>query len=291
MIVVKIKGGLGNQMFQYAFGRFLSIKKNEKLLLDVITRPDSYGRQFALDCFDIKADLADQRKIKLLNYMRKYRFVGSFSRKYFSFLAWEFIDENNYSLKIDCPGCKETNKYIDGYWQSEGYFKDIRDTILKDFTIKKSLSEKNFEIANKISETNSISIHVRRCDYVNDSETNKIHGTCDVGYYLEAVSLLKNKVSDPHFFIFSDDPDWAMENIVFDGKKEYVKHNIGNDSCFDIYLMSLCKHNIIANSSFSWWGAWLNRNKEKIVVAPKRWFADKDMNDKYSVVPTEWIKI
>jgi len=267
-------------------------KNDQDILFDMSSYPDSYCRQFGLDNFNTNYSFANKNIVKAISYLRKHEFLSrllhkTFFKKHFEFLVWDFVDENNFSDVENIIN----NIYLDGYWQSEEYFKDIRKTILKDFEIKKSLSEKNLEIEKRISQTNSISIHVRRCDYVNDPVTNKIHGTCNVEYYLKAVQLMKEKVSDPHFYIFSDDSDWASENIVFNGKKEYIKHNIGNDSCFDIYLMSLCKHNIIANSSFSWWGAWLNQNKEKIIIAPDRWFVDEEMNDKCKIVPSEWIKI
>jgi hypothetical protein len=279
-------------MFQYAFGRALYIKNNQDILFDISSYPDLYGRQFGLDSFKTRCSFISKNVSKGINYLKKYKYLSRllsklFLKNYFEFLVWDFVDEYN----LHDAEILNRNVYLYGYWQNEEYFKDIRKTILKDFEIKKSLSEKNLEIEKRISQTNSISVHIRRCDYVNDPATNKIHGTCNIEYYLKAVQLMKEKVPDPHFFIFSDDTDWASENIVFDGNKEYITNNVGNDSCFDIYLMSLCKHNIIANSSFSWWGAWLNQNKEKIIIAPDRWFVDEEMNDKCKIVPSEWIKI
>lgn len=137
---------------------------------------------------------------------------------------------------------------------------------------------------------NSVSVHIRRGDYVTKSRYNKTYAHCTVKYYENAVDYIAKKFPNPHIYIFSDDTDWIKENIKFPYETEYVTHNIGQNSFEDIRLMSNCKHNVIANSTFSWWGAWLNQNSEKIVVCPDVWFQDSRIVQT-DIYPKEWIRI
>tara|TARA_R110002167_G_scaffold168187_1_gene365822 strand:- start:1734 stop:2540 length:807 start_codon:yes stop_codon:yes gene_type:complete len=177
-----------------------------------------------------------------------------------SFNYWPDV----FSFSGDC--------YLSGYWQSGKYFKTCADDIRKDFTFKTELSHKNKELADSIGSMNAVSLHVRRGDYVSNSKTQKTHGLCSLGYYQSAIEFISSEVSSPHFFIFSDDIDWVKNNLKIGFPVTYVGNNQGVDSFNDMRLMSLCKHHVIANSSFSWWGAWLNPDPDKIVVAPKCWF-------------------
>ena len=182
------------------------------------------------------------------------------------------------------------NVYIEGYWQSEKYFKDIEAVIRREFTVKNELQGKNKEVAQQILDTLSVAIHIRRGDYISNPLTAKLHNTCSLEYYQQAINIFVGKVKDPHFFIFSDDPAWLQKNMVLQYPITHVNHNKADKDCEDLRLMSMCKHNIIANSSFSWWGAWLNNNPDKIVVAPKKWFNDDSYNTK-DLLPESWIKI
>jgi hypothetical protein len=180
--------------------------------------------------------------------------------------------------------------YLDGYWQSERYFKDTEEIIRREFAIKRESDNANKQMADIIINTNAVSVHVRRSDYVNDTKTNETHGTCSLEYYREGTEIIARENPNPHFFVFSDDPIWVKRNLLINHRTTYVKHNDADKNYEDLRLMSLCKHNIIANSSFSWWGAWLNKNPEKIVIAPKAWFQTNERSSE-DLIPVTWQRI
>jgi len=185
------------------------------------------------------------------------------------------------------------NVFLRGFWQSEKYFLGHRKAILEEFSFKNSFSDENMKIATRIQETTSISIHVRRGDYVSNPGACKTFASLNIDYYQQAIRKINVNATNMLLVFFSDDIDWVKKNIIgqLPNSYQYVIVNINkrSESYNDMHLMSLCKHNIIANSSFSWWGAWLNQNPEKKVVAPKRWFLiDKNTIDLY---PKDWIKI
>lgn len=173
-----------------------------------------------------------------------------------------------------------------GYWQCEHYFEDIRALILAEFTPAELPDQINLDVGRKIAQSMSISLHVRRGDYVN----NKFHSFLGLDYYRVAVAEMASKTECPHMFVFTDDPEWCRQNLNISFPYTLVTHNPGPQAYWDIILMSRCKHNIIANSSFSWWGAWLNQNPRKIVIAPKRWFGDPSV-DTIDRVPKGWIRL
>jgi hypothetical protein len=250
VITIKLKGGLGNQMFQYAFGRNLSYQQKIALRLDK----------------------------SFLNRPIWQKIIGITPRKY---------ELNEFNIKAKLTETKSKN-YLEDYWQNEKYFKNIRNILLKDFTLKKESSDFK-KLAKNIFQTNSVSIHIRRGDYAKSWKTKKYHGLISLNYYQKAYKIIIKKVDNPAFFVFSDDTNWVKKNLK-------INHPIIYVSCFnkltnaeELILMSICKHNIIANSSFSWWGAWLNKNSSKIVIAPKRWFAEK--NDYEDIVPQDWIRV
>jgi hypothetical protein len=182
------------------------------------------------------------------------------------------------------------NTYIKGFWQSESYFKSIETTIRKEFTFKAPLIGLNADLAKMMDETNSVSVHIRRGDYISNPEFNKKHGTCHISYYEEASRYIAERVQNPTYYIFSDDITWVKQHIFCFNPCVYITHNTGPHSYKDMQLISMCKHNIIANSSFSWWGAWLNSNPDKIVTAPAKWFNDQTAANK-DLVPNSWIQL
>ena len=183
--------------------------------------------------------------------------------------------------------------YMEGYWQTEKYFLSIADQLRsKDFIPVAAISSMNAELVKSIGSTSSVSMHVRRGDYVTNAETNKYHGICSVDYYQHSAKMIVEKTGADHFYVFSDEPEWVKSNIVLPYATTYISHNIARESYWDIVLMQHCKHHIIANSSFSWWGAWLNESKSKIVIAPKIWFNDVNMNNQTeNLIPTKWIRM
>lgn len=189
------------------------------------------------------------------------------------------------------PGIMEVshNAYLAGYWQSEKYFSDVAETVRADFTFRLSLSRQNAELAERIGQTMAVSLHIRRGDYASNPKANAAHGLCSLEYYRQAVQHVAEHIECPEFFIFSDDIAWAKSNLKIDFPCWYVDQNQGAESYNDMRLMSLCRHHIIANSSFSWWGAWLNPHPDKTVVAPKKWFAnDGNVEDLF---PASWVTL
>lgn len=286
MVIVKIIGGLGNQMFQYAYAKALEQKGHEvKIDISAFETYKLHGG-YQLDKYNIDLDSSikdENDKFYKNNLCSKVlRKIGlNFSKR----IKEKSLLFDKKLLEID------DNSYLDGYFQCEKYFKDIREIILKQFTINQDISNYTKEIKNKIQNSqNSCSLHIRRGDFVNSTNIN-IHGACDIEYYKKAIQYLEEKVENINYFIFSDDIEWVKENlaiqnaIYIDSKEKRIPHE-------DIYLMSLCKNNIIANSSFSWWGAWINRNENKIVIAPKRWFADDKLESQSKdIVCESWVKI
>ena len=182
------------------------------------------------------------------------------------------------------------NVYLDGYWQSEKYFQDISRIIRNEFTLRQILDKDNLEIAQKIISNNSIGIHIRRGDYVRNPIHKKIYENCDPSYYYQCVKFITSKIQNPYLFIFSDETEWVVENIRFDFPSIIISHNGMQKDYVDLYLMSLCHHFVIANSSFSWWAAWLGSHPDKLVFAPKNWFKNSKMNSN-DLIPKEWLRI
>ena len=279
MIITKITGGLGNQMFQYAVARAISIKNNDIMKLD-ITAYETYTLHngYRLNIFNIKENIATEKEIiKFIgkrNILNKVLNKFNFNKNIFKEKERTIFDKEVF-LKKDI--------YLDGYWQTEKYFINIRKELLKDFTIK----EKNTTIVNnylnKISISNSVSIHVRRGDYFKHPEI----GILDISYYIDAVKYINKKIKNPIFYIFSNDIEWCKLNFDFIDNKVFICDT--KTEIDDMTLMKNCKHNIVANSSFSWWSAWLNEYKMKIVVAPKKWMVINPNNYKWS--PSNWVEL
>lgn len=291
MIVVKLIGGLGNQMFQYALGRHLAHINHTELKLDISGFHDYKLHAYSLGHFNIVENFATKEEVARFQKYRRKR-----GKKWFLYnrlIANErkYIEEKQFHFDPRILEIKE-EAYLDGYWQTEKYFKDSAHIIRKEAIVKTTLQGKDAAVAKEIEATTSVMVHIRRGDYVTNEQTNEYHGTCGLDYYHKAIELMSEKVHNPHFFIFSDDHEWVKNNIVLEYPVTYVDHNKADKNYEDLRLMSLCKHQIIANSSFSWWGAWLNQNPEKIVIAPSRWFSKtKPSIDTKDVIPDSWIKI
>ena len=301
MLIIKIKWWLWNQMFQYAYIRALSLRTNNPFLLDVKEYDYYKYRNYELwELFNIKWNICKDENLKF--YQRLYS-----TNKYFNFLCTKAKDfslkfNTNHFVEKDMLNNKKwensiiDNKflsikegYIEWYFQSLKYFEDFEDTIIKDFTFKKELSEKSREIVNDIENSESVSIHVRRWDYLN-KEYIDTYWVCSIEYFYKWIDIIKRQTNSPlKFFVFSDDINWCRANLKQDDIY-YIDRNTWKDSWQDMALMSKCKHNIIANSSFSWWWAELNRNPDKIVIAPKERYKKKDVyqND---IIPNSWTKL
>lgn len=291
MIIVRIMGGLGNQMFQYAAGRQLAATHNTVLKLDILDFKNYNLHAYSLSAFNIKESIATQEEIQLFkepdtsSLQKKIKKLFGFPNK----LGITHIRENQYHFAPEILTMHDS-VYLDGYWQSEKYFSDISDIIRNEFTIKLPQIGKNLTLTQQITSCESVSLHVRRGDYVTDAKTNTIHGTCDLDYYARCIEHLSHKIHHPYFFIFSDDPDWAEKNLRITHPVTFINHNGPQKNYEDLRLMSQCRHHIIANSSFSWWGAWLGQHQDTIVYAPKRWFNSPSFNTQ-DLLPETWTRI
>lgn len=315
MIIVKLKGGLGNQLFQYAAARRISYKNNAKLVLDKWNgfKNDPYERVYSLDNFNIKEYQISEKSVnkylqkgvtyrKILRYLnRKNLLTGIINKLYLKQIAIgiPYIVERTLGFDKDIFNLKlRKTCYIDGYWASEKYFHDIKDIIYDDLKIIKPISDKNLFYSKLILSSNSISLHIRRLHHYSasgkkvDNSNVPLFSPAPLEYYRNAIKYLSNIVNAPHFFIFSDDIVWAKREFKFPVRMTYIEHDSESKDYEELWLMSQCKHNIIANSTFSWWGAWLNRNHKKVVIAPKMWFSDPTKNSEVKfedLYPKEWI--
>lgn len=296
---IEVSGGLGNQMFQYAFGKSISIMKNIPFILDykyfdLKPNDNAIIRPNELDVFELKAISANKEILNRYDDSIMFK-INYILNKYLNFpilFKSNRINETINSL-LNINELKNLeNLFFSGYWQSEKYFKNIEDIIRNDFKFKKKLFGKNSALKKVIQNSNSVSIHIRRGDYVNNPSVFKTHGVCSIEYFRQAVALIKEHVNNPFFYIFSDDFEWVKQNDFGTSNYKFIDYNNGKSSYIDMQLMSNCKHNIIANSSFSWWGAWLNSNPEKIVITPKQWFANEQLNFRSeNIVPKSWKRI
>ena len=280
MIIIKIKGGLGNQLFQYAVGRALALHHRLPLKLDLTIFKTYKLHRYLLDQFAIQADIATEDEIIKLKGRNNVLFsalrkAGLVKRK-------SYLKEKRSSY-FDASVFKNDDVYLDGYWQNELYFSDIREELLRDLTSISSMSDLGVVYMEGIKKSNSVSLHVRRGNYLNLKNFNVL----DINYYMKAVEYMRKNVEKPTFYIFSDDLEWCKNSLGFLDNCIFVDST--KTEIDDLKLMSFCKHNIIANSSFSWWGAWLNQNCKKTVIAPKGWLLNDPGSSK--VILSDWVKM
>jgi hypothetical protein len=292
MIVTNIIGGLGNQMFQYAAGRALSLERGMPLCLD-ISGFSSYGLHQGFELqriFNCAAGIASEADMRdILGWQSSIHIRRLLLRKEMaSFRRKELVIEPHFNY---WPGIKHVPNdcYLVGYWQSEKYFSESASQIRADFTFRQSLEDQNVKLTQQIISVNAVSLHVRRGDYASNPQTTATHGLCTLDYYRHSIQYIAERVQQPNFFIFSDDIAWVRDNLNIAHLCHYVDCNQREKSYNDMRLMSMCNHHIIANSSFSWWGAWLNPKRDKIVVAPQNWFANQ--TDASDLLPQCWVKL
>ena len=285
-VIGRIFGGLGNQLFCYAAARRLSLVNGVPLKLDITSgfQNDKYKREYLLDRFNIQADIANSSECFMDRFgPTRHRIKFHFNRLLpFNWRTYLFeetprLDTRllNYRVRKDV--------YLTGYWQSEEYFKDINDILRNDLRITMSLSSATLSAAAKIQRSNSVSLHVRSYSEVPADDGAII---LKPDYYDRAAKVIATRVSAPHFYCFSDDPGWADSNLCLPYPITIIRCNNGkgsNGAVEDLWLMSQCHHHIIANSTFSWWGAWLNEEPNRVVVGPiagvlsenKHWLPEK----------------
>jgi hypothetical protein len=292
MVITELQGGLGNQMFQYACGRAFALGHRQKLLIDdsffkenQVTTDEFTPRHYELDIFNLAVQIADRRLLKSFGANSVYKKgLTLFGRPY----------KKTYT-EIPGQGANQLEKVkppvlLKGYWQSEQYFAGYENEIRKAFCFEVPATLNNR--ISQISNTNSVSVHYRRGDYLTNPVAQKVLGVLHNDYYAAAIKTIRQRVKNPFFYIFSDDREWVKNNLPVTESYQVIEDVPNYNHGYDMLLMSKCKHHIIANSSFSWWGAWLNPDPQKIVIAPKRWFADERMNAyTTNLIPATWDRL
>ena len=297
MLIARITGGIGNQLFQYAFVRSLSLKLNQKFKLDLswyrdynkfekVNDPNAATkREYLLDKFNIKENLLNPIYLSISYRLNNSSILNKII-KYppFRYFSYNTITE----LDFDFNKIKSFNNvYLSGYWQKSDLFEEYRNILKAEFTLKKIISEKNTILLNKIKSYSSVAIHIRRGDLLSRPVAVAEQPLSSEQYYYNAINKIKEKVEKPEIFVFSDDINWIKNNYKFDIPTTYVDNDGPDYEHFN--LMYNCKHQIIANSTFSWWAAWLNNYQEKIVISPKWWYRDPVKNESIIRIPQNWI--
>lgn len=280
---VRLLGGLGNQMFQYAAGRALAERTGTRLRLDATMIAIEAHRRYALDEMRIQAKVVrrPQRTVEQLedpavddNYVAK------------RFKATRIRQRNE--LFNDELGGAPRDSYISGYWQSERYFTDVADEIREHFQLRRWSAQAKAAAAVIDSTNTSVAVHVRRGDYAFLEQARRLFGLMPQEYYTNAADLIREKVGDCHYFVFSDEPEWCRDNLVLPGPTEILSGQTTAPE--DIHLIARCDHAIIANSSFSWWGAWMGESETSMIVAPSKW-TDELVHDARDKVPGRWHRV
>lgn len=289
MIVVRLKGGLGNQMFQYALGHVLAIKNNTELKVNTLyldlNSKNITKRTLDLDVFNVNLNILESKDLPFIYRFHKYKMFILISFLFKKILKPKGI-EQNFAFNEEFLDLKG-DTYLDGYFQSPKYFKGYEDVIRKDFTFKNNFTKNILDLSGEIKNTHSLCVHFRRTDYVN----NKNHDVVDMDYYIRGIGYIKNKSKIDKIYVFSDDITWCKENLKFDIPTFFVGDEyVGDKNSGHLFLMSQCHNFVIANSSFSWWAAWLANHPGKMVVAPKQWFGDSNI-DTSDLIPDDWIRI
>jgi hypothetical protein len=284
MIITRLIGGLGNQLFQYAAGRRLAHQHGVPLKLDITAFETYKLHAYSLRNFKLNATIATTQDLK--PYRRT--FAGRVSCRLQRYLPvrwrrWIVEPHVHFAPEILEAG---DDVYLEGHWQAERYFCDIASLLREEILVTSPLSGRDAEVAGCIESTVSVAMHVRRGDYV----TNATHGLCSMDYYTEGMRRVREREPNARFFVFSDDAPWAADAFSKNEAVTVVGHNGAEKNYEDFRLMSMCRHHIIANSTFSWWAAWLAAQPGKMVIAPRTWFAT-DIVDASDVVPKSWMRI
>jgi hypothetical protein len=285
MIAFQAQGGLGNQMFQYATARRLALRYRCPLVLDHYwfdhPRIGETARPLELTRYPVEMRLASPLEMRMWSPIR-----SRWGRYFSPLMPMKVLREHGYGVNRSVLSA-QSNSYLLGFWQSESYFADIRKQLLLELTPKIPPSPLDQVVIAHMRRISSISVHVRRGDYVTLESASKYHGLCTLEYYSKAIEYIGQRVEEPYLFVFSDDPEWARNNLQFQFPTEYVDHNSSDTAFQDLRLMSHCKHHIIANSSFSWWGAWLSDSPNQVVVAPAKWYNSSRPTP--DLLPAHWV--
>lgn len=287
MIQVRLVGGLGNQLFQYACARALSLRLGAEVVLDLreLSRGAAHA-VYGLHHFAVRARIGTPDELPPARSR-----ILPYALWRTGLVRPRFLRERGLGLNPAVLSALD-GTYLHGYFQSEGYFRDAREVIRTELEIIAPPSTENRIWIDRIgADERAVSLHVRRGDYAADSKGQAVHGTCDATYYARAVEALRARAGIlPRLYVFSDDPAWARDHLDLGAETVVLDHNPPSAAVEDLRLMGLCRHHVIANSSFSWWGAWRNPSPDKVVVAPERWFADPALHNP-DICPDDWLRV
>lgn len=287
MIAFQAQGGLGNQLFQYATARRLALQHGCPLVVDLhwfqYPRVEETPRSLELNHYHVIMRCATRRE-----QMRWASMRTRWARFLQPLLPLRVVHEHGFGVNSEVLSAPP-NSYLVGFWQSEAYFADIRDQLLTELSPVVPPGPEDLRVIERMQHGDAVSVHVRRGDYVSLASASAYHGLCSLDYYHKAIQHIVGRVENPTLFVFSDDPAWTKANLHSPFPTHYVDHNSACNAFQDLRLMSLCRHHILANSSFSWWGAWLSRTTDGLVIAPARWYAvDRPTPD---LIPSRWIRM
>jgi hypothetical protein len=287
MVIVRLMGGLGNQLFQYAAGRALAHRHGVALKLDLASFATNPLRRYALGAFDIAAAIATAEEAARLYSpslagrvrRRLERLLPTHRRRY-------YLEPR--ARRHMGPVPLGSDVYLHGYWQTEKHFEPIAPLLRRELTLRHREAFEQRPLVRAVEGDDSVSVHVRRGDYVGTPRSAALHGTCPAEYYRAALDAVEARVPRPRLFVFSDDPGRARAELDLGHPATHVSGG-GLSDAEELVLMSRCRHHVIANSSFSWWGAWLDARPGGIVVAPRRWFADPSRQP-HDLLPPAWLE-
>ncbi len=262
-MIVRIVGGLGNQLFQYAIARTLCESSPQDLYFDLDCETGTTKRKFELDKFNIT-------EYKLISNIcsMKYRMIRGINNPLLSSSFGYVTEKEEFVIQE-----MQNYKYLDGYWQNELYFKRIKEILLSEIKYNGALDDSKKLLLNNIKDINSVGVHIRRGDYL----SLDVYEILTLDYYYKSINMINDKIDNPHFYFFSDDIEWCKKNFNYLNNARFVE---GNSAVEDFMLLNNCKHKIISNSTFSWWAAWLDNSLDHIIIAPSKWYADSIINDK-----------
>lgn len=289
MIVTKLCGGLGNQMFQYAMARRLALDHEAPLYLDLRDFVSDPLRDYRLAHLRIQAEIATSAILRhfAAGSWRTWRGLRRLAP--YIPVRGKVRQERDFAFDPAALECRPPI-YLSGFWQSERYFASVADHIRTDFQLNQPMTADREALAARMRATQSVSLHVRRGDYVTNAHTNAYHGVMPIEWYQRAMAMMAEAQEQPTFFVFSDDPAWVRDNMSAPWPMEFVDPDPDGREFEDMHLMACCRNHITANSSFSWWGAWLNPRLDKRVIVPRRWF-DQGGQPTTDLIPREWFRL
>jgi hypothetical protein len=292
VIIVQVIGGLGNQMFQYAFGRRLADGLGVPLKLDITQFRTYLKRRYELSGLCIEEEFAGDREIAKT---RPSRFSRARSRALpvFPWLAQRpgrLVRERAFAFDPSMLELRD-GVYLEGYWQSERYFDAAANRLRVEFVPRQPLDGRAALLADEMRYGDSVSLHVRRGDYASEPPVSLVHLVCDLDYYARCGQYLSERLDDPRYYVFSDEPGWVRENLRLPGATTIVADRCRTTAVHEMWLMSQCRHHVIANSSFSWWGAWLDPRPSKVVLMPRRWFRNLEPECTADIRPSGWVAL